>query len=141
MPFLSSPRTRMRGIRCAGFVLMAAAGLALKGQTLSPVSDGFNPNPNGIVNSIVVQPDGKILVGGYFTQFQPDGNPGSGRAYLARVNHDGSVDMGFSAVTNDVVRTLVLQPNGQILVGGDFTSVQPTGGSAVTRDYVARLNT
>jgi len=39
-----------------------AAGAGLEAQTLSPVNDGFNPSPNGVVNSVVVQPDGKILV-------------------------------------------------------------------------------
>lgn len=31
------------------------------------VPDGFDPNANGIVRSIAVQPDGKILIGGAFT--------------------------------------------------------------------------
>jgi hypothetical protein len=28
--------------------------------------DGFNPNANGVVYSIAIQPDGKILIGGIF---------------------------------------------------------------------------
>ena len=32
----------------------------------SPI-DGFDPDANGYVNTLAVQADGKILVGGYFT--------------------------------------------------------------------------
>src|ERR1700678_168025 len=141
MPFPSLPRTRMRGIKFAGFMLLAATGTALHSQNASPVVDGFNPNPNGIVNSIVLQPDGKILMGGYFTQVQPEGNPLVGRSYIARLNHDGSVDTSFSPSANGVVRAIALQPNGQIIVGGEFTTFQGTGSSTqVTSNYIARLN-
>jgi len=82
MPFPSSPRTRLRGIRFAGFLLLAATGAALNAQNPNPANDGFDPNANGIVNTLVVQPDGKILMGGYFTQLQPFGEPVSGHAYV-----------------------------------------------------------
>ena len=35
--------------------------------------DGFDPNANGPVNVVVVQPDGKILIGGDFTTLSPNG--------------------------------------------------------------------
>jgi hypothetical protein len=35
--------------------------------------DGFNPNSNGIVYAIAVQPDGKILIGGFFFSLSPNG--------------------------------------------------------------------
>ena len=141
MPFPSSPRTRLRGIRFAGFLLLAATGAALNAQNPNPANDGFDPNANGIVNTLVVQPDGKILMGGYFTQLQPFGEPVSGHAYVARLNHDGSADTSFTPNANGVVRTLVLQANGQILIGGNFTTIQPSGGgTAAARMYAARLN-
>jgi hypothetical protein len=84
-----SPRTRLRGIQIAGLALMVAAGSALHGQSAPSVGDGFDPNANGIVNNLVIQPDGKILMGGYFTQLHPDNNPVSASAYVARINHDG----------------------------------------------------
>src|SRR5208283_1124472 len=141
MPFPSSPRARMRAIRFAGLALLAAGGVALKAQFVSPSSDGFDPSADGIVNTLAVQQDGKILMGGYFTQLHPFGYPASGHAYIARLNHDGSVDAGFSPNANGVVRVLALQPNGQVIIGGQFTAIQPTGGgAAVTRNYAARLN-
>jgi uncharacterized delta-60 repeat protein len=78
------------------------------------IGDGFNSD----VSSIVLQPDGGILVGGDFTEF--DGNTAN---FLVRLNADGSIDTGFGIGTgfNDMVLSIVLQPDGGILVGGDFT--------------------
>src|SRR5271165_685951 len=141
MLFPSPLRARMRGIRFAGFALLAANGATLWSQAVSPVNDGFDPNANGIVNTLAVQPDGKLLMGGYFTQLHPFGYPVSSHGHVARLNHDGSVDPSFSPNANGVVRVVAIQPNGQIVIGGDFTAVQPTaGGAAVPRNYAARLN-
>ena len=52
------------------------------------------------VQTVLVQPDGRILVGGKFNQV---GAPHHG---LARLNRDGSVDAGFTANTNQRVETL-----------------------------------
>lgn len=47
---------------------------------------------------------------------------------------------GFDPNANGTVRTVVMQPDGKILLGGDFTSLAPNGGPAVTRNRIARLN-
>jgi uncharacterized delta-60 repeat protein len=47
----------------------------------------------------------------------------------------GDVDLGFSPIANDNVRTMVTQVDGKIVLGGDFTSV-----NGVTRNHVARIN-
>ncbi|MBK6753657.1 MAG: delta-60 repeat domain-containing protein [Flavobacteriales bacterium] len=66
---------------------------------------------SGQVNCVLVQPDGKVLVGGTFSQFN-----GSGAIRLIRLNSDGTRDNSFtSAVTSDV-RTLALRSDGRILV-------------------------
>ncbi|HEY1849097.1 MAG TPA: delta-60 repeat domain-containing protein [Opitutaceae bacterium] len=141
MPLLSTPRNRLHGLLMAGVVLAGSLGSISAARAVTSANDGFDPNANGNVNSIVVQPDGKILMGGYFTVLQPFGESATSTPYLARVNHDGTVDTSFSAATNDVVRTVGLQPNGQILLGGNFSAVTPTGSTtAVTRNYTARLN-
>jgi uncharacterized delta-60 repeat protein len=141
MPLPSSPRTGLLGIRLAGLVLLVTADAALRAQTAPSPGDGFNPNANGIVNTVVLQPDNKILIGGYFTQLQPDNKPLTSCGYLARLNHDGSVDTGFTPSANGVVRPMVLQPNGQVIVGGSFTTLQPTGGGTpLVRNYAGRLN-
>jgi len=47
---------------------------------------------------------------------------------------------GFDPHPNDGVRVVLAQPDGKILIGGDFTAVSPNGGVAVTRNHIARLN-
>lgn len=82
------------------------------------------------IYAVAVQPDGKIIVGGYFDQF--GGEP---RNNVARLNADGSVDAGFQASNlgpDDRVQTLELQPDGKCLIGGRFLQVdgQPRRGMA-----------
>ncbi|WP_375416115.1 T9SS type A sorting domain-containing protein [uncultured Hymenobacter sp.] len=68
------------------------------------------------LNSLVVQPDGKVLVGGRFT-----GYGGANRANLARLNADGTLDAGFVPPgTTGTINTLLLQPNNRVLAGGLF---------------------
>ena len=101
----------------------------------------FQPNPDGLINAIAVQPDGKIIIGGSFTQLQPTGdlNP-TLRNSIARLNADGTVDTGFDPNVNDSVNCIALQPDGSILFGGRFTTLQPNGASSpTTRNRIARV--
>jgi uncharacterized delta-60 repeat protein len=103
---------------------------------------GFHPNPNDFVQAIAVQADGKILLGGGFTIFQP-GDPGSlvPRDRCARLHPNGNVDFGFVANVNDDVSSLAIQADGQVLIGGSFTAFQPAGQAAtVTRNRIARVS-
>ncbi|MBU0492901.1 MAG: hypothetical protein KKB13_13725 [Chloroflexi bacterium] len=85
---------------------------------------------NGPVRAIALQSDGKIIIGGSFTQFN-----GSTRNCLARLNPDGSLDPTFNPGAGGPVYTLVVQTDDKILVGGNFTAV---GG--ISRNRIARLN-
>jgi uncharacterized delta-60 repeat protein len=101
------------------------AGLPLLGQT----PDTFNPNVNGTIYAMAVQPDGRTLVGGSFTTVG-----GLGRTNLARVNTDGTPDRTFMAGADGTVYSIALQEDGGILVAGAFTSF---GGQI--RNRLARL--
>jgi uncharacterized delta-60 repeat protein len=68
---------------------------------------------NGPVQSIVVQPDGKILLTGGFSMF--GGSPRNG---IARLNPDGGLDYSFDPPVPGQVSAIALQPDGKILVGG-----------------------
>lgn len=94
--------------------------------TFEPGS-GFNS-----YNSIAVQTDGKLLIGGYFTSYN-----GVARKHIARLNSDGTLDTSFgSAVGLDsTVKEIVLQPDGKILVIGDFLDF-----NGISRKKIARLN-
>ncbi len=84
------------------------------------------------VSTVAIQPDGKVIVGGWFTSF--DGVP---RARIARLNANGSVDATFDpgSGANTVITRAVLQSDGKIVIGGYFTHF---GG--VSRNRIARLN-
>ena len=58
--------------------------------------DGFDPNANGVVHVVVVQPDGKILIGGDFTTLSPNGGAAVTRNHIARLNPDGTLDTAFN---------------------------------------------
>ena len=72
------------------------------------------------VRSIVIQPDGKILTAGSFTNYG-----GVVRRGLARVNPDGSLDTSFDPQMENggIVRSLALQPDGKLIVGGSLTNL------------------
>lgn len=87
---------------------------------------------DGPVYALALQPDGKILIGGYFTQYN-----GQSRSYFARLNADGSLDAGFQpgAGPDGAVSALALQPDGKILISGQFSHYD-----GVLRPGLARLH-
>jgi uncharacterized delta-60 repeat protein len=69
------------------------------------------------VYTTVEQPDGKILVGGNFTEYLENTVN-----YFMRIYPDGTLDETFIVGGfNGHIRAIALQPDGKILVGGDFT--------------------
>ena len=113
-------------------VLLTGGATTMRGQS---ALDAFNPHANGQVGVIVVQSDGKILIGGQFTTLSPNGGAAITRNRIARLNADGTLDTSFNPSANNYVRSIALQADGKILVGGYFTSI---GGA--TRHRIARLN-
>jgi uncharacterized delta-60 repeat protein len=87
---------------------------------------------DGSVEALALQPDSKVLVGGQFTSYD-----GMSRPRIARLNADGSLDTAFApgAGFDGSVEALALQPDGKVLVGGQFTSYDGT-----SRPRIARLN-
>jgi uncharacterized delta-60 repeat protein len=83
-----------------------------------------------IVYTIALQPDGKILVGGAFISYN-----GTSRNRIIRLNTDGTIDNTFNigGGFTSFVYTIVPQPNGKILVGGDFTSYNSTARKGIIR--------
>lgn len=82
----------------------------------------FNPGTGADdqIVAVLVQPDGKIIAGGYFTTFN-----GGAKRMLVRLNSDGSVDgdftpPSFGSGADWRVESLALQTDGKILVGGSF---------------------
>ena len=103
---------------------------------------GFDPNANSYIVSVELQANGKVLLGGFFTTLQPNGaaTP-SARKFLARVHEDGTLDAGFDPTPNDGVRSVTVQADGKVLLGGTFTTLQPNGAaSPIPRQFIARVN-
>src|SRR5437870_3591579 len=126
----------------ARFSLMALVGLALAGGAAAvrgqSALDGFDPNANGTVQVVVVQPDGKILIGGDFTTLSPNGGVAVTRNRIARLNPDGTLDAAFNPNANGTVFAIAVQADGKILAGGDFNGANSIGGQ--TRNLIARLD-
>lgn len=87
---------------------------------------------NGNVRGIALQPDGKIIIGGYFNRVD-----GSVANRVARLNADGTLDSSFNVGTgpNNGIEDVKLQADGKILISGTFSQV-----NGVNRMSVARLN-
>lgn len=97
--------------------------------SFAPPGSGFD----GSVFGLMQQPDGKVLVWGYFNNFN-----GTAAKGVARLNSDGTLDATFNtggSGANSLVRAALLQPDGKILIGGDFTTFNGT-----SRSRLARLN-
>lgn len=93
------------------------------------IGSGFN----GPVNTLMIQADDKIVVGGDFLTYN-----GTNRNYIARLNTTGSLDNSFNPSTgfNGQVYSLSLDNNGKIIAGGQFTSLNGN-----PSNYIARMNT
>ncbi len=99
----------------------------------------------GDINTIALQPDNKIMIGGDFSDIY-----GITRRKIARVNADGGLDAAFDPASSldGPVNKIVVQPNGKIVVAGRFLSYRNiTGASGLIRfnpdasvDTAFRLN-
>jgi uncharacterized delta-60 repeat protein len=111
----------------------SSASLAIStpvGGDVVSVMPGFSID--GSIESIAVQPDGKILIGGDFTMINR-----IARGRIARLNADGTLDEtfmnGLSGADGTVI-SIAVQNSGMVLVGGSFNTV-----NGVSRNGIARL--
>jgi uncharacterized delta-60 repeat protein len=83
---------------------------------LLPFDEDFSRG--GILRSLAVQADGRILIGGLFrTVGMEDSDSG---LVVARLNSDGSVDSRFRGSANFLVEAIAIQPDHRILIGGAY---------------------
>lgn len=92
-----------------------------------------NPAVNCDVRSILVQEDGKVMIGGNFLSYL-----GSNKKHIARLHENGTVDTTFNTTGtgfNDEIYCIKILPDGKYLVSGKFTSY-----NGVPINMIARLN-
>jgi uncharacterized delta-60 repeat protein len=90
--------------------------------SFNPAAFGTN---NGTVSVVKKQPDGKILIGGTFTDVN-----GQATTAVARFNSDGTIDTSFSSPdfgngtgVGGAILAIGIQSDGKIVVGGDIFGV------------------
>jgi len=83
-----------------------------------------------LINKILLQQDGKILVAGYFSSYN-----GITRNNIVRLNPDGSLDTSFDqgSGTDAPIRGMDFQSDGKIVIGGDFTSYNGSSSNHIAR--------
>jgi len=111
----------VNGFNRSNFVRLTADGSLDQTFTATSVSS---------VTKLIVQPDGKFLIG----TFSPTSS-------ISRRNTDGSVDSSFvspsisaSSSSDTAIDSMVLMPDGSILIGGVFNTV-----TGISRSYLTRL--
>jgi uncharacterized delta-60 repeat protein len=97
----------------------------------APGSGFYAAAPYPRVTALALQEDGKLLVGGGFTSLD-----GATHRAIVRLNPDGRVDSTFNPGTgpDGPVYALALQPDGNVIIAGDFNTVD-----GKPRDRLARL--
>ena len=128
-----------------GFIYFGKKGIVRLNSDGS-LDNSFNISGTGlsqigpnIVNTIAIQDDGKIIIGGQFTSYN-----GVSCNNIARLNNDGTFDISFNlgngiiydaAPENSGVYIIAIQDDGKIIIGGQFSSY-----NGVSCNNIARLN-
>jgi uncharacterized delta-60 repeat protein len=136
-------RVRAVAVQPDGKILIGGSFSTVNGVICNRIarlnSDGsldtsFDPGSglDNAVRSVVVQADGKVLIGGDFTTVND-----VARNRIARLNADSSLDTSFNpgSGAGAVVYAMAVQPDGKVIIGGGFNTVNGVG-----RNHIARLN-
>jgi uncharacterized delta-60 repeat protein len=103
---------------CVYGLFIGADGYLWRSSPATAIDISFTASLlNGTVRTIAKQSNGKIIVGGDFTLYDT-----TSYNYIIRFNNDGTVDSSFNIGIgfDATVRTIVVQSDDKILVGGDF---------------------
>ncbi|MEQ1861332.1 MAG: delta-60 repeat domain-containing protein [Chthoniobacteraceae bacterium] len=107
-----------------------AAGHFARLEANGTLDGSFNIGGAGtdiVVFSLAQQADGKLLLGGWFSTVN-----GAAANRIARLETNGTLDTGFSAGVDGgagaIVHCVAVQPDGKVVIGGNFASVSAAGG-------------
>ncbi len=109
------------------------ARLTSNGSVDTNFDSNLSVGANSVVRAIAIQSDGRVLIGGDFTNVN-----GVALNHIARLNLDGSLDSSFTSNlgvgANGSVSAIALQADNRIVVVGQFTQA-----NGVTRNGITRL--
>ena len=87
---------------------------------------------DGIVHSVAIQDDGKILIGGAFLNAR-----GTVVNRMARLEADGVLDTTFNTGgtvgIDAIIKDILVLSDGKIMIGGAFTTVRGTAAQGLAR--------
>jgi len=117
--------TTYSGSSTSGIVRLNISGTR---DTTFNVGTGFTLAPDA--RHCKIQSDGKVVVVGNFTTYS-----GSTQQYITRINTDGTRDTTFNIGTgfNNTAEAVILQPDGKLIVGGQFTTYSGSSQNRITR--------
>lgn len=111
-----------------GILVNRIARLLSDGTLDSSFNTGLGAD--AIVEAVLLQPDGKVVLGGRFSTF-------NGISYnrMVRLNTDGSIDLGFSIGTgfDKYVYTIAIQSDNKLIVGGTFLNYAGASAKRILR--------
>ncbi len=118
-------------------------GFGIDGKVSTDMGSGFRQEE---ALAVAIQSDGKIVVAGYTAIDAAPPAPDLPATFaIARYNSDGSLDTGFgtggrvSGNVNGIARAVAIQPDGKIVLAGDF-ELGLSNGTFVSDFTVARFN-
>jgi uncharacterized delta-60 repeat protein len=121
------------GAALAGLVRLNSDGSV--DTTFNAGGTGITANAyGGSVNSIVVQSNGQIVIGGYFSAYN-----GTPAGCVARLNANGTLDTSFNvgAGADEGVTAVAVETGGKVLVGGGYNDFDGIDDGV----HLVRLNT
>lgn len=108
--------TQYNGTACINLIRLTADGLY--DTTFNTGGAGLE----GTVNSIIIQPNGKILIGGELYTYN-----GTSIQNVIRLNADGSLDSSFTVTVGqgnlNTVHSLALRTDGKLYIAGKFDNI------------------
>lgn len=112
---------------------LSGNGFIIPGEpdpSFSPVST------NGSINSMIVQPDGRILIGGSFTTVN-----GQARSRMARLLPNGVLDASFNYSAPGAVNSMAMQIDGRCVIGGAFGLARLNGDGTPDAGFQSSMTT
>src|SRR5690242_11034315 len=119
-PYLTRQCHRRFQSVCLCVGLLAVVTVAAQMVAVDPAFPAGG-GPDNIVRALAVQADGRLLVGGSFSNLD-----GMTQPHLARLNPDGSLDNTFSIQIDNFPGQIVPLSDGRIFITGSFTNVNAT---------------